>query len=180
MNRLDELMNEYRMGNIIDDCGGINRLFGLKDLIFENLNESSVVCEIGSYEGKSSELFAMFCKTIYCVDVFIDSKYTEKFDIMMKNYKNIIKIKNLSVVASSDFPDDFFDCVYIDANHDYDSVKEDILHWKDKIKNNGFISGHDYYFNAGGVSQAVNEIFKNEKENIKIYSDSSWILKINK
>jgi hypothetical protein len=26
----------------------------------------------------------------------------------------------------------------------------------------------------------VNEIFKNEKENIKIYSDSSWILKINK
>jgi len=175
MNRLNELLKEFRMGDILDDCGGVNRLFGLKDLIEENLNENSVVCEIGSYEGKSSELFAIYCKEIYCVDVFYDMKATINFDKMISNYKNIIKIKKLSVEASKDFLDNFFDFVYIDANHDYESVKQDIFHWYDKIKINGFIGGHDYHYGSGGVYEAVNEIFKDKK--IKLYSDSSWIIK---
>ena len=173
--RLNELLKEYRMGDILDDCGGVNRLFGLNQLIEENLNKDTIICEIGSYEGKSSELFALFCKEVYCVDVF-DTKPTIKFDNMMINYNNIRKIKKLSIEASKDFSDNFFDCVYVDANHDYESVKEDILHWISKIKKGGFISGHDYHQNAGGVFQATQEIFNGK--NIKVYSDSSWIVKI--
>jgi hypothetical protein len=175
-NTLDYLLQQYRMGNILDDCGGVNRLFGLKDLIEENLNKDSIICEIGSYEGKSSELFAMFCKQVYCVDVFNEIEPTLKFDNMISNYDNIIKIKKLSVDAAKDFPDNFFDCVYIDANHDYDSVKEDILSWINKIKKGGILSGHDYHYGSGGVYEALLELFKNIKP--KEYSDSSWLIKL--
>jgi hypothetical protein len=44
-----------------------------------------------------------------------------------------------------------------------------------KIKPNGIISGHDYYW--PGVNQVVNEIFSNKQ--IKIYKDDSWLVKLN-
>lgn len=54
--------------------------------------------------------------------------------------------------------------IYIDASHDYESVKKDLELSKLKIKKNGFICGHDYNRNYNitkkneyGVIEAVNE-----------------------
>ncbi|MCK9273067.1 class I SAM-dependent methyltransferase [Candidatus Gracilibacteria bacterium] len=175
--RVEELLKQYRMGNILDDCGGVNLLIGLKQMIEENLNNDSIICEIGSYEGKSSEMFAIFCKEIYCIDVFTNNAVEETFDKMLQNYDNIKKIKNSSINAAELFSDHFFDCVYIDANHDYNSVKQDILLWRNKVKFGGFLSGHDYHYGAGGVYEALQELYKYTE--IEIYQDSSWILKLN-
>jgi len=177
MRRIKDLLKEYRMGDILDDCGGVNLLHGLNQLIHENLNKDSVICEIGSYEGKSSELFALLCKEVYCVDVFYDQRATKIFDDMIRNYSNIWKIEKLSSLASKEFPNNFFDFIYIDANHDYDSVKQDIINWIDKIKIDGYVGGHDYHQGSGGVYEATQELFKDK--DLKIYPDSSWILKIN-
>jgi len=38
----------------------------------------------------------------------------------------------------------FFDWVYIDGSHDYDSIKADIKAWATKIKVDGFICGDDF------------------------------------
>lgn len=185
--RIEILMNEYRMGNLHDDYNGRNRLMGLRKLIEDNLNTSSVVCEIGSYEGKSSELFALLCNKVYCIDPWIDlwSPDLEKdvnmlnaeqlFDKMKMNYNNIVKIKNISSEAYKDFDDKFFDFVYIDAMHDYNSVKDDINYWINKIKIEGFIGGHDC-IKGGDVYNAIIDYFNIEP---KIYEDSSWIVKIN-
>jgi predicted O-methyltransferase YrrM len=67
--------------------------------------------------------------------------------------------------------DQSIDFIYIDGNHQYSSVKEDILAWLPKIKNGGIISGHDYSWPS--VQQATNEIF-NRAPN-KTYEDSSWM-----
>jgi predicted O-methyltransferase YrrM len=53
------------------------------------------------------------------------------------------------------------DFVFIDADHEYDSVVKDINAWLPKIKQGGIISGHDY-FNPCGVKKAVDEKFGNE------------------
>ena len=42
------------------------------------------------------------------------------------------------------FEDKSLDFVYIDANHEFDYVMEDVIAWSRKVKIGGIISGHDY------------------------------------
>lgn len=150
---------------------------GLQDLIQKYVRPESIVVEIGSFRGVSSELFACYCKTLYCVDPFtigdpdIDVHLQDAevyFDQLVAEMDNIIKIKKKSVDAATDFENLSLDVVYIDAMHDYENVKTDINAWKSKIKPGGIISGHD--FNEGSVAQAVRETL-GEPE---IFSDFSW------
>jgi len=55
------------------------------------------------------------------------------------------------------------DFVYIDADHSYKSVKEDINAWAPKVREGGIVAGHDYYLTRAGnigVIAAVNEYVK--------------------
>jgi hypothetical protein len=80
-----------------------------------------------------------------------------------KQYGNRVTIiRKNSHDAISDFPDGYFDFIYIDASHDYEHVKKDIWEWYPKVKNNGLYSGHDYLDGkfrkvTYGVKRAVNE-----------------------
>jgi len=49
-----------------------------------------------------------------------------------------------STEAAGRVPDGSFDFVYIDARHDYDSVKEDLEAWCAKVRPGGILAGHDY------------------------------------
>lgn len=45
---------------------------------------------------------------------------------------------------AASFDDGFLDFAYIDANHDYKWVKQDVEAWWPKIKPGGILAGHDY------------------------------------
>jgi hypothetical protein len=49
-----------------------------------------------------------------------------------------------SVEAATKIPDHSLDFVYIDARHDYESVKEDVEAWCSKVRPGGIMAGHDY------------------------------------
>lgn len=49
-----------------------------------------------------------------------------------------------SVTASALFTDASVDWVHLDARHDYESVKADIVAWLPKVKPGGWLSGDDY------------------------------------
>jgi predicted O-methyltransferase YrrM len=95
----------------------------------------------------------------------------EIYDIFKFNMKPLeryhIPIKMTSLEAAKKFKDKSLDFVFIDASHEYEDVKDDILAWIPKVKPGGIISGDDYYVNFGGsfpgVYQAVNEILENFK-----------------
>lgn len=53
-------------------------------------------------------------------------------------------VKGRSVEVAKDIPDESLDFVYIDANHEYAKVVEDIAAWEPKVKVGGIIAGHDY------------------------------------
>ena len=55
-----------------------------------------------------------------------------------------IMVRATSKTASEIFEDESLDFIYIDANHAYDFVVEDINLWFPKLKKGGIFSGHDY------------------------------------
>jgi hypothetical protein len=63
----------------------------------------------------------------------------------------------------SGFPDRHFDMIYIDAGHDYESVRRDLEVARHKIKDDGFLVLNDYTIGSMllslpfGVVHAVNE-----------------------
>jgi len=69
-------------------------------------------------------------------------------------------IQSPSLEASNQFPDESLDMVYIDANHSYESVLEDLHAWSKKVRPGGIIAGHD--FNLSSVRKAVYELYDKE------------------
>ncbi len=70
----------------------------------------------------------------------------------------VIIIRDFSKNAVEQFADESLDWVYIDANHGYAAIREDLELWWPKIKKGGMLSGHDYALLPNfGVVQAVNE-----------------------
>jgi hypothetical protein len=46
--------------------------------------------------------------------------------------------------ALEGFPDNSLDFVFIDGNHSFPYVAEDIFYWEKKVRPGGIVSGHDY------------------------------------
>jgi len=75
-----------------------------------------------------------------------------------------LKILRLSSLeAAKIFWPGFFDMVYIDANHTYEWVLDDIKAWSPLVRKGGIIAGHDYDPNSvrakSQVKKAVDEFF---------------------
>ena len=98
-----------------------------------------------------------------------EEKQDENYANVVRRFKREIDVgkvkinKGFSSEILSKCPDDYFDWVYVDANHDYKHVKEDLETVLPKMKEGGLICGHDYLeFNPltktkYGVIQAVGE-----------------------
>jgi len=58
-------------------------------------------------------------------------------------------------VTDSQIPDGSLDCVFVDADHSYDAVRQDLSFWWRKIRVGGQMLGDDYWM--GDVKRAVDE-----------------------
>jgi len=77
----------------------------------------------------------------------------------LKDYIKVIK--GNSEIIYGLFDDNSIDFLFIDGNHEYEAVKQDISLWLPKVKKGGVISGHDYDLES--VKRAVDEIFPDRK-----------------
>jgi len=174
--RIEELLLEGRMYG--DNYSPGNFLSGLLTFLTQHVPEDSIACEIGSFRGKSSELFALHVKTLFCVDLWtpysveyddtVVNKAEAEFDLMRENYQNIVKLKSDSVDAALMFPNNFFDLIYVDADHDETPFRKDMTAWIPKVKMGGIISGHDYFF----VRDYLRSFHRDQ--GIMVFEDESW------
>ena len=135
-------------------------------------NKTGNFVEIGSYLGASSCFIAAGIKRaggaskLYCVDTWLNDSMTEggrdTYGEFLKNtskYKEfIIPLRNTSEAASKIF-DDKINFLFIDGDHSYEFVKDDIDSWLQKLNSGAVVIFHDYGW-AEGVKKAVDENIK--------------------
>lgn len=83
----------------------------------------------------------------------------KQFDSQISTGQVVIHRDYSSNVAGS-FDDEYFDWIYIDGNHQYDFVKQDLDRYYPKVKVGGFLAGDDYGSEGwwqNGVQKAVDE-----------------------
>lgn len=121
-------------------------------------NKAKTGAEIGTLRGEfADKMFKMIPGlSLYCVDPYeVYSGYREhREEGELKGYeldaKKLLKdqqvefVKEYSVKASKQFATNELDFVYIDANHAFRHVVDDIDSWYPKIAHGGIVAGHDF------------------------------------
>lgn len=145
--------------------------------VVENSSDHAIFVEVGCWKGKSSAYMAVEIANsgkniqFYCVDTWTGSKehiYAENevdrlwliFKSNMQTLRQFYSPMRMeSITASLLFKKESIDFVYIDASHEYEDVRNDILHWLPKVKKGGIIAGDDYGNpDFPGVHRAVFEL----------------------
>ena len=149
--------------------------------------------EVGVKEGKfTKHLLGTFPKmTIVGVDPYEFQPKSDElgYESYLKwNFDNIIKglgrntsnfgdrfrlVRKYSADAATEFDDHSFDFVFIDAQHTYEGVKDDIRLWRNKVRPGGLLCGHDYDYTRprfADVIRAVDESL----DSVETAEDHVW------
>jgi hypothetical protein len=131
-------------------------------------NLASGICvEVGTWQGEFTEsiLSKSDVTKVFCVDPYkhfsngeypdgmnnltqidFDNLFSKTSSRLTSRFSNKVEfIRELSLDASSKFQDNSLDYVYIDGNHDYKYVLNDLKAWYPKIKVGGYLCGDDVY-----------------------------------
>jgi hypothetical protein len=88
--------------------------------------------------------------------------------------------RQTSSEAAANFPDCYFDWVYIDGNHLYEYVKQDLFAYLPKVKVGGLITGDDYALEGwweGGVKKAVDEFVSSNMVTVQTIFGNQFIVR---
>ena len=166
-----------RKEEFMNSLNGLTRWDFFNKIINENGYKNFV--EVGICEGEmASNLIKNDNINPY---IMIDNEPKIGFYDFFRSLENKIKkdreysfMRIPSVNASRLFADNSLDVVFIDANHSYETVLEDIKVWYPKVRKGGVISGHDYeHPSFGGVKMAVDEFFGDINESFNLDYDKA-------
>jgi hypothetical protein len=92
----------------------------------------------------------------------LDYNYNKVSSELERDYKNISLIRDESLKCIDRFEDNSIDFIYLDGNHMYHYVIQELEAWWPKIKEGGVFGGHDYgnykdEFTTIEVEKAVKE-----------------------
>lgn len=155
----------------------VKKIYGMKELIGA---EIGVAGGVNAYDILNN----LNIKKMYLIDPYIFWKKPERFydinnlaqaevEIVLKNMKDLIEpkfkdkiviIREMSNNAIINIKEEL-DFVYIDGNHIYKFVLEDIKNYYPKVKVGGIIGGHDFHLPE--VRTAVLEFCNQIKVNVK-------------
>lgn len=168
-------MNLYMIMKIYE-----NRNLMVADIIPKN----GVYCEIGVFKGDFSKYLieTLEPKLFHMIDIFegnttsgdqdgnnvTTTNMTDEYVKLQKlyfDYPNVKLWKGDSAPTLSLFQDNSLDMIYIDGDHSYEGCSKDLEVAYKKVKNGGYILGHDYETNMSkcttnwkfGVRQAAEE-----------------------
>lgn len=158
----------------VKDCPGWmtdNDLAFLMDIASEK-----DVCEIGIWKGRTTVHLLQTCKSLVAIDpwegleLYPNHGFSNDGNVFAGFAANIaanythrgkwfeIYKKPSALVAREMHPNRTFDVVFIDGNHFYDYVVEDIGLWVPRVRIGGWLCGHDYTSAWEPTKLAVNDV----------------------
>lgn len=148
-----ELLNELKYKKIVEI--GVNRgyysrylLNGIKDIEFHGVDPWLAYDEY--VENHTDQ-------------TYMDLIYRHARKRLLPLGANLIKATSMEAVSK--FADNSLDMVFIDGNHSFRWVTEDIHEWSKKVRPGGMIAGHDYW-NSANVKPWVE--IKTEEERLRL------------
>lgn len=132
----------------------------------ELAEKSTAIAEVGTWRGRSARVFAdNTAGILFCTDTWADDAYGSVFpgdapdlcqqpNWLWNEFRNnlrdalprIVTARMPSVEAAGWYAKlgQKFDVIFIDAGHNYEDVKQDILAWRPLLQEGGVLCGHDY------------------------------------
>jgi hypothetical protein len=159
---------------------------------YSNTISNPKILEIGVFRGEFLDYLVKNCNigSIDAVDLFqgitcsgdangndvvhydVGKSYLELLDTY-KVMSNIKIHKANSIHYLQQQPDNTYDIIYIDGDHSYGGVKYDLINAFSKIKNGGYIMGHDYEMNMKKAKNMYNFGVKLAVDEFCIYYNQS-------
>ena len=166
--------------------------------------EVATYAEIGTREGTTfkqrTPFVSKFALAVDCWDLYEtaaqndmgrEREHAKQQYENLKAYYNSTIFKNNKIEIAKNFSNDpslfnkfkdnYFDCIFIDGDHSYEGVKDDLNNWWSKC--NTLFYGHDYMLKETiwngvrcGVKEAVDEFVEKHKQEIKhfrVYTGSA-------
>jgi hypothetical protein len=182
---------------------------GHREHVLEMLPKNSVCAEIGVHRGDFSARILQIVnpKELHLIDPWKyeqSSTYKEamyggkaeggqaemdarcqavrqRFDAEIRSGRMVIH-RDFSNTVLGGFSDDYFDWVYIDGNHLYEFVRQDLELCFKKTKPGGYLTGDDYQAGGwwqGGVKKAVDEFVREKPVQLLTIYNGKFILRKN-
>ena len=148
--------------------------------LYDNLGgDNKIHVEVGVYCGRSlfTSCASMTRSRVYAVDLWsvgddevhperqwVESVRSATIEAIVKLTSNTVVsagIGSLAMSKSVSATVGKVDSVFIDADHNYESIYGDIEAWMPLVKPGGLICGHDYSTQFPGVMDAVNYLVPN-------------------
>ena len=142
-------------------CAEINKRFPGQEL---------TGVEIGVNKGRNAAIMLkkMNLKMLYLIDPKVFHGVKRK----LAKFDNYIFLEKKSKDAVNDIPDGL-DFVYIDGDHSFQGVLDDIKNYLPKVREGGILGGHDFGNPCEDVSETVMRFAIGN--NVKLYfKDRDW------
>lgn len=145
---------------------------------------NSIMAEVGCFRGDSTRQFLISGKVakLFAIDPW-KAGYDDTLELAHEDFAgveaefdrstqglNVVKLKMDFSHAAHVLP--VLDIVYIDGDHRYDFVKQDILTANKVLRRGGILCGHDYSSQTPGVKQAVDELLNGR---FIVVNNCNWI-----
>lgn len=154
------------------------------------------ICELGIYKGDNFLQMILSRPTLaVAVDVWKDNgvhprscddydqqQFNEQYDYFKKRVSDkpfVQIIRDLTINAAKQFSDNFFDFIFLDADHSFGGCYSDLVYWYPKVRLGKFLAGHDYgqrIRKTFGVYDAVNKFALENNLEVIRFGHSNWML----
>jgi hypothetical protein len=178
------------------------KIFETRNNLLDKLPKNMVIAELGVFKGEfAKEIYTRTNpKHLYLVDIWegefgsgdkdgnnhtVIKDMKAVFENLCDEYKNK---SNVSVVRQNTINfltsqlDNSLDMVYVDADHSYESVTNDLCLSFSKLKNGGVLAGHDYIIGTQ-IAAAVNNFCTQYRQQIIALTKDgcpSFVIQVNK
>lgn len=132
------------------------RIFPDRKTLYTQFPKDAIGAELGVQRGENAFVLLEAAKPrrLHLIDKWESRSKWRNTQQRFGHLPEVILHRGLTQQVVREFDDSYFDWIYIDADHAYRAVLQDLRLYHAKVKKDGLVFGHDF-FNHGIVKMDV-------------------------